>query len=416
VVNSGGEYAFYVGVDWGSQQHQVVVLDHARQVVEERQVAHTAEALAEFGDALTRWTAGRPETLAVAIEMPRGAVVELLLERGVHVFALNPRQLDRFRDRFSMAGAKDDRRDAWVLAQSLATDRVAFRRVAPEDATIIHLRELSRLETELEEELRRLTNRLRDQLHRIFPQVLGVCPAADEPWLWDLLTEAPTPPAARQLSQAAVARLLKAHRIRRLSAEQVHQVLQTPAPFVAPGTQAAVQEHIALLLPRVRLTHTQRQQCRRRLDQVLEQVAAPVEGQPGPRDATILRSLTGVGRIVAARLFAEAARPLAERDYHALRTLAGVAPVTRQSGKRREVRMRYGCDRRVREAVYHWARIASQREPRWRAYYARLTARGCSHGRALRSLGDRLLAILMAMLRTRTVYDPQRGQAAVNAA
>jgi transposase len=365
---------------------------------------------------LTRLAAGRPETLAAAIEMPRGAVVELLLERGVHVFAINPRQLDRFRDRYSMAGAKDDRRDAWVLAQSVATDRAAFRRLTPEDPTIIQLRELSRLETELDEELRRLTNRLRDQLHRIFPQLLGVCPAADEPWLWELLSGAPTPPEARRLSRAAVARLLQAHRIRRLSAEQLHPLLQTPAPFVAPGTQAAVREHIALLLPRVRLTHEQRRHCRTRLDQVLEQLAAPAEGQPGPRDATILRSLTGVGRIVAARLFAEAARPLAERDYHALRTLAGVAPVTRQSGKRREVAMRYGCDHRLREAVYHWARVASQRDPGRQAYYARLKARGCSHGRALRSVADRLLATLIAMLRTRTLYDPLRGSAAARAA
>lgn len=413
---SVGEYAFYVGVDWGSQQHQVVVLDHARQVLEERLVPHTAEALAELGDALTRRAAGRPDQMAVAIEMPRGAVVELLLERGLHVFALNPRQLDRFRDRYTMGGAKDDRRDAWVLARSLATDRVAFRRLAPEEPTVIHLRELSRLEAELDEELRRLTNRLRDQLHRIFPQLLGVCPAADEPWLWELLSRAPTPPEAQRLSRAAVARVLRAHRIRRLAAEPVHQLLQAPAPFVAPGTVEAVREHVALLLPRVRLTHEQRQHCRARLDQVLEQLAAPEEGATGPRDATILRSLTGVGRIVAARLFAEAARPLADRDYHALRTLAGVAPVTRKSGKRRQVSMRYGCDHRLREAVYHWARVASQRDAGRRAYYRRLRARGCSHGRALRSVADRLLATLVAMLRTRTLYDPQRGSAVASAA
>ena len=60
------------------------------------------------------------------------------------VFAINPKQLDRFRDRFTVAGAKDDRRDAHVLGDSLRTDRRAFRLLAVDDPTIIELREWSR--------------------------------------------------------------------------------------------------------------------------------------------------------------------------------------------------------------------------------------------------------------------------------
>ncbi len=53
--------------------------------------------------------------------MPRGAVIDALFERGFAVFAINPKQLDRCRDRYTAAGAKDDRRDAWVLADVLRT-------------------------------------------------------------------------------------------------------------------------------------------------------------------------------------------------------------------------------------------------------------------------------------------------------
>jgi transposase len=78
------------------------------------------------------WTlsAGQPQRVAVAIEVPRGAIVEGLVERGFNVFAINPKQLDRFRDRHSVAGAKDDRRDAFVLADSVRTDqpRCPFRK------------------------------------------------------------------------------------------------------------------------------------------------------------------------------------------------------------------------------------------------------------------------------------------------
>ena len=74
------------------------------------------------------WILGHcPEGGAAAIEKPHGPEVDALPERGIAVFALNPKQLDRFRHRFSPAGAKDDRRDALVPAGSLATDRKAFR-------------------------------------------------------------------------------------------------------------------------------------------------------------------------------------------------------------------------------------------------------------------------------------------------
>src|SRR2546422_62114 len=172
-------YRFYVGIDWATEKHRVVVLDAERRVVREREVCHEGAALESFADWLTQLAASAVETVAVALEVPRGAVVDVLLARGFHVFALNPKQLDRFRDRFTVAGAKDDRRDAQVLASALATDLANFRRVEPAHPLLLELRELSRLEDDLQEELGRLTNRLREQLHRYYPQLLHLVPAAD---------------------------------------------------------------------------------------------------------------------------------------------------------------------------------------------------------------------------------------------
>jgi hypothetical protein len=100
--------------------------------------------------------------------------------------------------------------------------------------------------------------------------------------------------------------------------------------------------------------------------------------------------------------------PLAERDYQMLRSHSGVAPVTKQSGKRRLVVMRSGCNPRLRQALYHMARVAIQRDGHFNRVYAALRAKGQRHGQALRSIGDRLLRILMAMLRDRTCYDASR--------
>jgi transposase len=401
-------YEWFVGIDWGSQQHQVCVLDRDRRRVGERSVDHDGASLARLAAWLWSVSAGQPQRVAVAIEVPRGAIVEGLLERGFHVFALNPKQLDRFRDRHSVAGAKDDRRDAFVLADSLRTDRPSFRRLQLDAPHLLVLRELSRAEETLLEAFRRSANQLREQLHRFYPQMLQLCSAADESWLWDLIDLAPTPAHVVLLSEEHVQRVLKTHRIRRVKAHEVLTCLQTPALPVAPGATEAAQAHCRFLLPCLRVLAEQLQACSQQVNALLHTLAQePGEGA-GPSDVALVQSLPGVGRKITAWLFAEAAHPLAQRDLQVVRTHGGVAPVTRQSGKRRQVVMRRGCNPRLRHALYHMARVAMQRDAHFSQVYAALRAKGHRHGHALRTIGDRLLRILMAMLRDRICYDASR--------
>jgi len=401
-------YDGFVGIDWGSQQQQVSVLDRDRRRMGERVVDHDGASLAQFVAWLWGLSAGQPQRVAVAIEVPRGALVEGLVERGFHVFAITPKQLDRFRDRHSVAGAKDDRRDAFVLADSLRTDQPSFRRLRLDDPQLLVLRELSRAEETLLEAFRRSANQLRDQLHRFYPQMLQLCSAADAPWLWDLIDLAPTPAHAALLREEQVQGGLKAHRRRRLKAHEVLACLQTPARPVAPGAVQAAQAHCRFLLPCLRGLAEHLQACGQQVGALLHTLAEmPGEGE-GPSDVAIVQSLPGVGRKMTAWLFAEAAQPLAERDYQVLRTHGGVAPVTKQSGKRRVVVMRRGGNPRLRHALYHMARVAMQRDAHFNSVYAALRAKGQRHGQALRSIGNRLLRILMAMLRHRTCYDASR--------
>lgn len=400
---------WFVGIDWASERHEVCIVDRTGHVVERRQVEHTAAALQQFMDALLERAHGDPARVAIAIEVPRGAVVETFVERGFAVYAINPKQLDRFRDRFTAAGAKDDRRDAHVLGDSLRTDAHAFRRVRLDDPRVIQLREWARMDEDLQVELAQLTNRLRDLVYRVAPDLLTLCPAADEPWFWALLDEAPTPGAQQALSLRHVAQVLRTHRIRRLTAADVRAVLQRRPLYTAPGVVDAVAAHVQVIVPRVGLVARQRRECERQLERWLETLEAQ-EPAPGDQrehaDVAIVRSMPGVGTRVAARMLAEASQPLGDRAYHTLRAILGVAPVTRQSGRWRTVSMRTACNGRLRDAGYHWARVAVQRDAASRRYYAALRARGHRHGRALRSVGDRLLRILCALLRHGQLYDP----------
>lgn len=403
-------YDWLVGIDWGSAAHAICVLDREGTVRGRRTVPHTADAVHEALAWLREQTGAAPDAIAMAIETPRGALVATLLEQGYPVFAINPKQLDRFRDRFTAAGAKDDSRDAHVLADALRTDRRAFRHVPVDDPRIIQLRELQHTLEDLLTDEGRLTNRLREQLYRVDGAWLTWCPAADEAWLWSLLAASPDPASWAQLPRRQVTAVLRAHRIRRLTPDEIVHGLRQPRLAVAPGVAEAVALRIATLIPQLQVMRDQRGQVERRIDQMLRQLAeAPREGEsPEHRDVEILQSLPGIGRMVTVTMLTEATGPLADRDYGTLRTHSGAAPVTRRSGKRSVVRMRYACKPRLRQALYHWARVSIQHDRAARTYYAGLRARGHQHARALRSVADRWLRILTAMLKHRTLYDPSR--------
>jgi transposase len=409
-------FTLSVGIDCGSATHQVCVMDRTHRVVGDRRIDHTGAALAELGAWLLTHGESDPARILVAIEVPRGPVVETLLERGFQVYAINPRQLERFRERYTAAGAKDDRRDAWVAALTVQTDRPTFRRLQVDDPEVITLRELSRLDAELGEELTRTSNRLRDLLLRYFPQMLQLCPAANEPWLWRLLTRIPTPSHAQRVRPEAVQRILTVARIRRVTAAEVLTTLRTPALRVAPGTVEAASHHVTVLLPRLHLLHDQRRDSEKRLTRLLDDLAGtPGEGREH-HDVTILRSWPGIGVRIAATMLAEAHAALSRRDYHAIRTLSGIAPVTEASGKYRLVKMRYACNQRLRTACYHWARTAMQADAHARSHYDALRRRGHAHARALRGVADRQLLVLTAMLKSDKCYDAAKRPASQHAA
>jgi transposase len=401
---------WYAGVDWATESHHVFLTDSNGRKIGEKIFKHGGEGLAEMA-AWLMGTSGAtdPDQIHVAIEVPHGPVVETLIERGFKVHAINPKQMDRFRDRFTLAGAKDDSRDAEVMASALRTDPRCFRLLAAIDPVIVELREWSRIAEELGAERNRLTNRMREQLWRYFPAMLELESDLGAEWLIELWEAVPAPAKAARIREATVAKVLKRNRIRRFDAAHVLRVLRKQPVQLAAGTVEAASAHVTTLIARIRLVNEQLKEAHGQLDVLTARLVPPEEAEPGQtkqHDVDILASLPGVGRIVLATLLAEAWDVLQRRDYAALRSLTGVAPVTKRSGKSCIVIRRQACHDRLANAMYHWARVAVQHDTRSRAKYAALRGRGHSHGRALRSVADRLLNVACAMLKTRTLFNP----------
>jgi hypothetical protein len=133
-------FTWFAAIDWGTERHQACVLDVRGGIAGERAFSHDGAGLALLCDWILS-IAGSAAIVAVAVEVPHGPVVDSLLDRGLAVYAINPKQLDRLRDRFSVSGAKDDRRDAYVAADGLRTDQHLFRRLQIADPRLILLRE-----------------------------------------------------------------------------------------------------------------------------------------------------------------------------------------------------------------------------------------------------------------------------------
>jgi hypothetical protein len=89
--------------------------------------------------------------------------------------------------------------------------------------------------------------------------------------------------------------------------------------------------------------------------------------------------------------------------------LSGVAPVIKRSGKSHLVVMRHAAHARLRQAVFHWARVAVQNDPKSRSRYDALRGREHSYGRALRGVADRLLGVACVLLQRQTPFDSEHG-------
>jgi len=403
---------WFAGVDWASKSHLVRLIDGQGDDVGERSFEHSGQGLAAMADWLLAASgAGDPSQIHIAIEVPHGPVIDTLMDRKFELWAVNPKQLDRLRDRYCPSGAKDDRRDGLAMASGLRTDPHCFRRLDQTSSLVIQLREWSRIAEQLIAERTRLTNRLRDQFWRYYPAFLELETELHVPWLLELWKRVPTPAKAKRVRKASIAALLKRNRIRRFNAQTLLDILRQTPITVAPGATEAATAHILVLIGCIRLTNRQINDAYKQIDRLVGQLPAARDdqaGQPKQRDADLLASLPGIARTVRATLLAEASDALQRRDYHALRCLTGIAPVTKRSGKSCFVQRRYACHHRLRNAVFQWARVAIQHDPISRAKYDALRARGCGHARSLRSVADRLLNVACSMLKSGSTFDPGR--------
>ena len=393
------ERTAFVGFDWASDHHDLVVVDRLGEVVEDFRIEETAEGWQRLRERLSKY----PD-LAVTIETSSGAVVQRLLDAGYEVFPVNPKAARRYRERKAPSGTKTDRVDAWSLADALRLDGHTWRLLKPDDPLTVELRLLCRDEMALIEQRTALVCQLRAALREYYPAALE----AFEDWTarasWAFVEQFPTPQALVSAGKRRWEKFLHVHRLYR-SDELYARRLATFAQADQFGGGLAITNAKSLLAQglaiQLRVLEDQLDRYRTRIEELFAQ-------HP---DHDLFGSLPGAGPKLAPRLLAELGDDRSRFDSaESLQCYAGSAPVNYQSGQMRKAKFRRACNPSLRQTVHLWAGTSLKVCPWARAYYDKKRAEGQSYACALRCLAQRWLKILWKMWQTQTRYDAELHQ------
>jgi transposase len=333
----------YAGIDWASEDHDVLIADEAGEELLAATFAHDEQGVSALCDALRCF-----EVDVVAIERPDGMLVERLLETGVRVLAMHPNQVKAARDRFRASGGKSDHFDRFVLCELARTDAHRFRVLEPDSDATKALRALTRAREDLVSARVAMGNQLRAELERFWPGPVGLFSAIDSPISLAFLARYPSPVDARGLGEKRLAAFLKAHHYtNRKTAAQLLERLRSAPDGRAGEIETHTRRSIVLGLTRTL------QMLIEQLTELEREIAHALDVHP---DGEIFRSFfrSPDAVICAATLLAEIGDCRGRyRHRDAIAADAGHAP---SSCNRANAQGRSSAGRATNACAAHWRR------------------------------------------------------------
>ena len=390
----------FVGDDWAETHHDVELMDTAGRRLAKARVPEGVAGMARLHVMIAEQLGEDIDEaqVAVGIETDRGPWVQALIAAGYTVYAINPLQVARYRERHSVSGAKSDAADAHTLADMVRTDSHQLRPVAGDTAAAQAVKVVTRAHKTLIWERTRHTQRLRHALRDYFPAALEAFEDLDAADALELLAKAPDPASAAKLTITAITAALTRARRRNITekAARIQAVLraeQLGQPEIVTAAYAATTRAAVAVL--------------RTLVEQVKVLQGQVDAHFGQHpDAKIISSQPGLGPILGARVLAEFGDdPDRYTDAKSRKNYAATSPITRASGKKKVVVARFVHNDRLIDALITQAFAALNASPGARTYYDQLKARGTEHHAALRQLANRLVGILHGCLKTRSYYD-----------
>jgi transposase len=389
--------ALFGGIDWGGSFHQLCVLDGQGTVLLQQRVIHDVAGLALLADRLEQFGAH----VWVAIERAEGLLVEFLQTLPeVTLFCVSPKLSARARERYRLSASKSDLFDAFVLADTLRHEHRRWRPLSRPSALTAELQAVSRDRHRVQHAKVACESRLRAVLEAYHPAPVHLFSELDRDISLAFIRAYPTPDQARRVGTTRMEAFCRRHGYSGRTDPQVLVDRLKPHLLGASRGTSAGKAFAAQLFAEELRMHTDH------LRAFDHKIAELLDQHP---DASIFLSFTGIGPVVAAALIAEMGDDRSRfPTVEVLLAETGLAPVTKASGRTRQVRFRYAANRRMRHVIDWWMFIAAREDPWSKAIYEAGRARGQGKYRALRGLGARWVRILWRCWTDHTAYDPAR--------
>jgi len=386
----------HVGIDAAKTVHWAVAVDEEGRVVLDRAVENDPKAI----DALVADLHGLGADIVIGLDVVGSFarfLEAVLLAEGFTLVHTPGIAVNRAGQGFAGGERKSDPRDARTIADLVRTRDL--RRVLPDDDTRVALRlKVSRRRELVEDQTRRIA-RLRGLLCGIHPRLERALDVTCKGPLV-LLMRYVTPAEIRRAGKARLRTHLKKtphlHGIDAL----VDRVLEAARAqkITVPG-EAPTAELIRDLA-------TEALDAKAKIARIDRDLEGLLADHP---DGALIRSLPGMGAVLAAELLACVGDIGRFASADALASAAGLAPVQRQSGKRNGWRRAHGGDKALKRVFYQSAFCAvSTRDPLSKAFYDRKRREGKHHTQALIALARRRVTVIWTMLQRRETFDPHR--------
>jgi transposase len=391
----------FLGDDWAEEHHDVELQDHTGMLLAKARLDDGVQGVTKLHELVARHRDSVDSEVLVGIETDRGPWVQALIAAGYRVYAINPLQVARYRERRTVSGAKSDAGDAHTLADMVRTDAHQLRAVAGDSDLAEGIKVLARAHKTLIWERTRHVLRLRQTLREYFPAALHAFDDLDSPEAVELLAKAPTPVAAARLPITQIEAALRRARRRGITAKaaKLRNVLRADHLRRSEQVTAAYAVTVRSLAALLATLNTE-------ITTLAAEVEALFDRHP---DAPVYLSQPGLGPILGARVLGEFGDdPGRYRDAGSRKNYAGTSPITRASGKKKSVLARYVHNDRLVDALGRQAYTTLTASPGARRYYDELRARGISHHAALRQLANRMVGILHGCLKNHEPYDESK--------
>jgi len=397
------EALYFTGIGWAAETHAVCVLDSAGKLAAQFSIEHSADGIAVLLRRLARY--GEAGGMPVAIERPDGRLVDLLLEAGHPVVPVKSNAIKAWRDGEVLSGAKSDAGDAAVIAEYLRLRAHKLTAAPPYSDQTRALRTLVRARADVVEMRVAATNQLAALLDAHWPGAKAIFADLESKIALEFLTSYPTPASAARLGEKRIAAFCTRHGYsgKRPARELLERLRSAPAGTTSQTVSAALRDAVLAAVGVLQALNT----AVKNLDR---SVTTHLGEHP---DGKIFTSLPRSGQISAAQVLAEwgdCREACAAPD--SIAALAGVTPVTSQSGKHRAVHFRWACNKRFRVAITTVADNSRHASPWAATIYNDARAAGKDHPHATRILARAWIRVIYRCWIDGIPYDPAQHTAA----